>query len=511
MSKNKKNSKKISLIVIAVIVFFLGLITYLYSDITSYKNLIFKGVTVGGVDLSGKTKNEALDLLKKGHDNAIKNNKITIKVKAKSYNIRYSDLQPRCNYDELLDKVYAYGREENFIKKLYTIKFGKNKEFEFNFDYDDEPIKKLISEIEKEINKEPEDAAIKNLKSGDLSIIPEKNGEKLLSAKLSNQIRENIKKENLKSFKLEAPVEVRKPKITKEKLKNIDSLITSFSTSYGTSSYERATNIKIATASINGYVLMPGEVFSFNEVVGKRTAEKGYESAGVIIGNKLESGLGGGVCQVSSTLYNAVLNAGLNSVERVHHTFPSSYVKMGRDATVDYGNIDYKFKNSFNHPIYIEGHAGGGVINFNIYGSKDLKSQTYTIESEVYKTIEVTTDFKDDPNLEVGKTEQVQKPHKGFKVKVYRSKYVNGEFISKEVISDDYYKPVNEVVKRGTKKIEETDLDNKEKSDKEKLDEKNKTDKTDENMKKEENKDKAEEENKKTDDVEYNSNKTKKE
>jgi len=112
---------------------------------------------------------------------------------------------------------------------------------------------------------------------------------------------------------------------------------------------------------------MPGETFSFNQVVGERTEQRGYQSGPVIVGNQVESGLGGGICQVSSTLYNTILLGNINATERMHHTMPSSYVPLGMDATVDWGNIDYKFRNNLQSPVYIEAYTSNGNVVFNLY------------------------------------------------------------------------------------------------------------------------------------------------
>ena len=206
----------------------------------------------------------------------------------------------------------------------------------------------------------------------------------------------------------------------------------------------------MATKSINGTVLMPGETFSFNGTVGERTVARGYQEAGVIVGNKVESGLGGGICQVSSTLYNACLKGNLKITERTHHTFPSAYVPKGQDATVDYGNIDFRFTNSYSYPLYIEGTTGGGYVSFSIYSDKSLAATTCTITNDVYETLQPTTQYIDDATLLAGKTVTETPAHTGYKVKVYKAVYTNGKKISQETITDDYYKVVNAVVKRGT-------------------------------------------------------------
>lgn len=458
--KEKSASKKIifivSLLIVAIII---GFITNMYLTVKRYDRLILPGMKIGNLDLGGKTKVEAEKLLNEKHNFAIKNNKITIKTNKKDYEIKYSKLGLKYDAKGIIDEVYDYGSKKNIFKKYKIIKKSESKVFTPKFTYNLEIIKETISNIEKDVNKEAKNATISVTSSGDIKILPGQLGEKLVANKLENQIKSNINKYNGNSFQLKAPIETEKPKVTEDKLKSVDSLIASASTSYRSSSYERATNVRLATESIDGTVLMPGDVFSFNEVVGERTADKGYRPAGVIVGNKLESGLGGGVCQVSSTLYNAVLKSGLSSVERAHHSFPSSYVSFGMDATVDYGSLDYKFKNTFEYPIYIKAYAGGRVVSFNIYSNKNLKNRTYKLQNSIYATLTPKTQYINDSTLEEGKTEQIQGAHTGYKVKVYRNIYENGVLLKKELISDDFYRPVNALIKRGTKKKSTIEID----------------------------------------------------
>ncbi|HCW04826.1 MAG TPA: hypothetical protein DGK91_10080 [Clostridium sp.] len=199
---------------------------------------------------------------------------------------------------------------------------------------------------------------------------------------------------------------------------------------------------------------MPGDTFSFNEVVGERTKARGYQEAGVIINNKIESGIGGGICQVSSTLYNAIIKSNINSTERFPHTLPSAYVDLGRDATVDWGNIDYKFTNTLDYPIYIEGYTKNKVLYFNVYSNKSLTNRRYDIVNDVYKTEKSTTKTIKDSSMPEGSKKIVQKAQTGYKVKVYLNTYdENNKLIKQELISDDYYRPIQGIVKVGTKKI----------------------------------------------------------
>lgn len=200
------------------------------------------------------------------------------------------------------------------------------------------------------------------------------NGKKLEKEKLEKETLSKISGSIGQNVNVNALVKQIPANIKGDSLKSINSLIGTYSTNFASSSSQRANNIALATKSINGKILMPGEVFSFNDTVGERTGERGYEPAPVIIGNKLESGLGGGICQVSTTLYNAVSRAGMTSIEREHHTMPVHYVPQGMDATVDYGNIDYKFKNIYQYPVYIQAYISNGNIIFNLYSNSSMKN-----------------------------------------------------------------------------------------------------------------------------------------
>nr|WP_242568325.1 VanW family protein [Clostridium botulinum] len=324
--------------------------------------------------------------------------------------------------------------------------------YPLKFSYDKKVMDQFIGSIEKDINKEAENAKI-NVNKGSISIFDDKKGFKLEKDNLKKILYSKIDGKNLKDINEKAPVKIQEAEIKKKQLETVNSNISSYTTNYGSiSSPQRANNIEISTKAINGTLLMPGESFSFNNTVGPRTAERGYQGAPVIVGNKIESGLGGGICQVSGTLYNAMLKANINATERVRHTFPSTYVPIGMDATIDYGNIDYKFKNTLKYPIYIEGITDGANVIFNIYSNSSLKNKTYNISSEIYETVTPKEQYIDDSNIPLGKTEIVQEAHTGYKVKVYKSTVENDSVVKKELLYTDFYKPVDKIIKRGTKK-----------------------------------------------------------
>lgn len=226
-------------------------------------------------------------------------------------------------------------------------------------------------------------------------------------------------------------------------------LVSSFSTKYDASNRNRSTNLEIAAKKINGTVLMPGDVFSFNKVVGKRTVEEGYKDAKIYADGGVVDGLAGGICQISSTLYNAVLLGNLEIVERRNHSFPTSYVKTGRDATVVYGVIDFQFKNSRSYPIKIEASVKNGIAEFQIHGMQEEKEYEIRILPVTTQSIPYSTSFIQDATLIPGQQVIVQAGQPGYKVTTYIEKRLNGELVSKEILSNDTYSPMKAIVRVG--------------------------------------------------------------
>jgi vancomycin resistance protein YoaR len=422
------------------------------STINKYTNSIYPDIAVEDIDLSAITKVQAIDLLQEKYGDVVLKKKINIKAIDKSYTIDYSKLNAKYDIEDSVNEAFSYGKNLNVLEKYKLIKNPDPMQYKLKFSYDSKPVKELIAKMQKEIDKTPINASIAMISSGKFSITPDKSGLKLDTGKLEQSILEKINGDITGDIEIQAPIDNVQASVTTDMLSKVNSRISSFSTNFAGSSANRASNIILATKSINGKVFMPGETFSFNDVVGERTAKKGYKEAPVIVGNKLDSGLGGGICQVSTTLYNAVIRANINATERSHHTLPSHYIGLGMDATVDYGNIDYKFKNTLNFPVFIEGYSQGTKLIFNVYSDVSLTSRTYDLVSETYDVIQPDTKYVDDPSLYEGETVIDQPPYIGYKVRVYKKIYENGKLVGQEQVTNETYNKVDAVVKRGTKK-----------------------------------------------------------
>lgn len=427
---------------------------YVYRIASDWDKLIYPNIKVMDVNIGGKTEEEARALLKEKFQDKVSEKIIKITYEDKTYAIEYSKLNARYNIDKVINEAFSYGKGLSIFKKKKLVMNGSGFNLQLEFDYDDEYISEVIGLMEKDINKDPVDGKLEMVSSGKFNIIPDKKGYKLQAEQLKNSIVNNINDKLDVDVTINAPVETISARKTEEELAKVNSLIASYSTSFTTSAPGRVNNIELSTKAINGILLMPGDTFSFNEVVGERTKARGYQEAGVIINNKIESGIGGGICQVSSTLYNAIIKSNINSTERFPHTLPSAYVDLGRDATVDWGNIDYKFTNTLDYPIYIEGYTKNKVLYFNVYSNKSLTNRRYDIVNDVYKTEKSTTKTIKDSSMPEGSKKIVQKAQTGYKVKVYLNTYdENNKLIKQELISDDYYRPIQGIVKVGTKKI----------------------------------------------------------
>lgn len=225
--------------------------------------------------------------------------------------------------------------------------------------------------------------------------------------------------------------------------------LATYSTSYASSNANRSTNIALAASKINGTVLMPGEEFSFNGTVGKRTAANGFKTATVYSNGQVTTDYGGGICQVSSTLYNTVLKANLEITNRVNHTFTVGYVPIGLDATVSWGSPDFKFKNNRSYPIKIVATTSNKRLTISVFGLKE--DVEYEVELVSYKTgtIPYSTVYTTDSSLGKGKTKVVQSGSNGATSVAYKILKLNGKEVSRTLLSKDRYSPHNQIIARG--------------------------------------------------------------
>ncbi len=303
-----------------------------------------------------------------------------------------------------------------------------------------------VEKIRNEIYKEPQDAYVSK---NPTTVHTHVNG---VDFKISLEEAKKLIQEDKKEYTI--PLKITVPKKTIKDLgeEAFPDLLATYTTRYDASNKNRSNNLTISASKINGTILMPGEVFSYNKVVGARTIEAGYKEAGAYAGGGVVQSVGGGICQISSTIYNTALLANLEIVDRSNHQFLTSYVSAGRDATVSWGYLDFKFKNTRKYPIKIVASAKNGVAKVSFYGIKEETEYDVSIKSKVISYIPYTVKYIEDSTLEEGKEIVEQSGYNGCKSEAYRILELNGKVVSKTLLSKDTYDPMQRIVRKGTKK-----------------------------------------------------------
>ncbi len=247
------------------------------------------------------------------------------------------------------------------------------------------------------------------------------------------------------------PVTAIYPSITKDHIANtgIRELISNYTTIVNQNDANRTTNIKVAAGKINGYILYPGKIFSFNKVVGPREKHYGFKEALEIVDGEFVPGIGGGVCQLSSTLYNAVLLANLDIIERYNHSKPLSYVPLGRDATVAFNGLDFRFINNTPDPLVIMAEVADNKLVVGILGKHHIK-QSVEIISIGQENVAPAIIKQQDQSLYLGESVIDQRGKPGYVITMVRVVRAEGQEIKREVLSRDHYLPENMIIKVGT-------------------------------------------------------------
>ncbi|AEF16849.1 VanW family protein [Thermoanaerobacterium xylanolyticum LX-11] len=453
--KSKSNYFYIILLILIITVF-AGSFVMFYSVMN--QNTIAKGVFVNGISLSGLTKSEANSKLQ---DNlkTVNNLKVVLKYNDKQFVLPSDDVKIGYDYDAIVNEAYSIGKSGNFINRIKTIynisKNGKYLKYSpiavFN------GLDKFLMDVSKNIDKKPVDAKI-YVSDGKINITNDISGLKVDANNTIESIKSAVNNAIMTGDEdyVEVPITVKKvdANIKASELGMIKGKIVSFSTQFNTGDANRSENLAVAAKAVNGKLLMPGQVFSLNKTLGPRIIQNGYKEAPVIIGNKLVPDIGGGVCQVATTIYNAALRADMKIDERYHHTFPVGYVSPGQDATISGDVLDLKFENPTKYPIYIESYISGNNFVVNFYGYPEDPWKRIDIYSEIVEKYEPKVTYVDDPTLPEGVTQVDVEKHTGYKVNTYRLIYENNVLVKKEFLYTDIYKPVDGVIRRGVKKDE---------------------------------------------------------
>jgi len=464
-NKDTNGSKKklLSIFLIIVVLILFSLLSAVVSLALIYKDSIHSGISVEDIDIGGLSVIEANSRIEGNLLDDLENDKLVLKYNEHSWNFSSKDLDIKYDFLKAVNDAYLIGRRGTLVDRVETMVDLVRRPYSISLksSVNTELINKLLAEIENEVNRPSLDATI--TKENDKFIITkEKLGLRLKKEETAAAIKEQLLSSGFYDvIEVDLLVENVTPKYTFEKLNQIQDLMGTYTTKFNTKAWGRSYNVKMASESIDGTLLMPGEIFSFNNIVGPRTVKNGYKTAPVIFKGELVDGIGGGVCQVSSTLYNTVLMSQLGIVERVNHTIPSTYVPRGFDATVSYGVLDFKFRNILDIPIYIESITKGNKITINIYGRK-ATNRTIKLSSNIDKVVKRDSEILFDNTIFEGEKVVEEKGRDGYKVSAYMLIYDNGKLLERKLLSKDYYRSRKEIIKKGTKKRIEDKPENEE-------------------------------------------------
>lgn len=409
---------------------------------------ILNNIYVQDINLSDLTKEEAT---KKINSYIEQNNEFELFYNNESILVNKETLGVDYKVDELVDRAYSIGRDKDLITDMKTkisLKKGEKKIIPLTCSYNIKKVDNLIDKIYSKLYISPKDASAK-IVNGNIVVYEEHKGQAVDKENLKDIIVYKI--ENLDSSQSEIPLDVLNPKYTYDQLMKIDTLLGSYETYFNPKRKNRVNNITVAAKSTSDILVNTNEKFSFNQQLRDNDAYNKLKVASIILNGKHDKGVGGGICQVSTTIYNAALYAGMDIVKITNHSIPSPYVTKGRDATVSNGSMDFVFKNNNNNnPIIVHNEIFENKIVSKIYGCSSDK-RNIEIETEIVETIKNKKIYKSDSKLQKGTKVVEQEGRLGYTVNTFRLYKSNNEILKKELVNTSYYPPCDEIILKGTK------------------------------------------------------------
>lgn len=463
MCKLKRVIKKILMrllfiIIILGVIFGIAFIVYektLNKSLSQFDGKIYYGVSVGGVDVGGKTEAEAVLAVKTQLVNSLENKIIELSVEDSKFTYSYKDFNMDYGVEKAVSEAIKYGKDFSVEEKTKLVNkmLGEEHNISLEIKADDDALKEKENEIKEKIEREPEDATVQ-IEDGQVKIINEVIGLSIDDDTFCSSINDSLDDKDYEISRINISTKKQNPDILASDLQRINSKISTYTTGYSSVDDNVKYNIEKSSNLINKKLLMPGEEFSFNSSV----KDGDYKDAKIKIKNSDFDVFAEGISQVSTTLYRAAMKSHLKSEERHSSNYPVSYEAVGMEAISDLSNNDYKFKNTYDFPIYIESFTEGQYITVNLYGDlQGLNGKTYDIQNEIIKQIDQKTTYVDAPDLPLGTEVTEYEGNPEYVVNCYLVTYDNGTAVNKELISTDTYEPNDKIIKRGTNANPPTD------------------------------------------------------
>lgn len=513
IEKQKNKKWGIILIITVILLIIILLFSTIFAILNMKSGKIVKGIFINQIDVSNMTKEDAKNTVQNIYSKK-EENEIYLTYGEFDSTTTYKALEVEYKIDDAIERAYEIGRKGNLFKdNLEIIKtIAKGNQIDLDSTIDSEMLNQVVQNINNSI-KEAVVQPSYYLEDGKLIVTSGKEGLRVEEEKLFQEIYKIVKGESQEQTitipmvkaspekidievihkevykkvqdayytkepftiypesegidfdvenakvllgepkeQYEIPLIITKPKVTTKQIgtEAFPDQLATFSTKYQASNVNRTTNLRLAASKINGTVLLPGEEFSYNKTVGERTVAAGFKEAAVFNAGRVENGLGGGICQISTTLYDAVVMADLDITQRRNHQFVTSYVPAGKDATVVWGSQDFKFKNTRKYPIRITATVQGGVATVQVWGVKEDVEYDISIQTKKTATIPFQIQYVNDASLPAGQQKVVQNGSNGSKVEAYKVTKLNGQVISTTLLSKDTYNAMKKIVHVGT-------------------------------------------------------------
>ena len=421
---------------------------------------ILPGVYIDGMDMANKTPQEAHHAVAQvGATNGV-DFQIMISIGNRQWSIDSTRVPMSRDANDIIMQAYAQGRQNTaairgtgvtpFQERVNRAIALCNQPYSLQttLSYDRSTIRAMTDSIVNYVNRDPVNASVASFDftTRSFTFNDDVYGAYIDAEDLYRQVIGCLDSGNYHQTLRVEPDVILAP-VTKAELMNSFTKISSFTTET-TSNSNRNTNIQLSAQAINGKTVLPGETFSFNEATGQRTASKGYKEATAIAGGQNVPEIGGGVCQTSSTLFNAVARANLEIVYRSPHAWPSSYVPKGMDATVNWPNLDFKFRNNTDWPVFIIASYSNRKVTVEIYGMSLGDGVSIDLESKVTQTIKPPSgvNYVLNEELPVGTEKKTISARTGYVVDTYKVWYKNGVEINREKMFTSNYKMYQETV-----------------------------------------------------------------
>ena len=407
-------------------------------------NTVSEGVYIGSVNVSGKTAEEAKQAVE-AYVEELKGLTVVFHIMdGNQIEVSVGDMGLRWTNPDAVQDAVALGKKGNIVQRYKALQDlrHKNKVFDLAYDFDKESIRQIVSEQCGEYNTEAKDATLTRV-NGVFSVTPGESGRVVDEEASLNQIYDYMMNEwDFGDASVDMVVKVQEPRGSEEELAQVKDVLGTFTTSYSTSGSSRSANVSNGCDLIAGTTLYPGDEFSTYEMVSPFSVDNGYFMAGSYMNGQLVDSLGGGICQVSTTLYNAVLLSELEVTERHNHSMIVTYVDPSADAAIaESAGKDFKFINNTGHPVYIDGYCENKNITFTIYGVETRPANREVIyESKVLSVTHPDHEvIYTDVAMPIGQV-VTQSAHTGYKAELWKVVKENGAEISREQINSSSYK-----------------------------------------------------------------------